>query len=128
MKMCRSEEKRREAESEREAAEKEEERLLGEMKLREHLRREGGKDEEQVLSLIIRGGQRCHKSVANVNMEGNVLMITSGNNAPRTYALENLICRLGNEESFGISGRIKWTSSATRGVPPSEKWQICTAK
>ena len=48
MKMCRSEEKRREAESEREAAEKEEERLLGEMKLREHLRREGGKDEEQV--------------------------------------------------------------------------------
>ena len=44
----RSEEKRKETEMVRNSAEKEEERLLGELKLGEHLRREEEKDREHV--------------------------------------------------------------------------------
>ena len=46
--ILRSEEKRKEAEMVRSCAEKEEERLLGEIKLGEHLRREEEKDQEHV--------------------------------------------------------------------------------
>ena len=80
----------------RNSAEKDEERLLGEIKLGEHLRREEDKDREHV---------RCTRTRILGEMP---------------HQFFHFARRLGNVASCEISGRSKWASSTVKGLPQSK--------